>query len=83
MLLACINFMNLATARATQRAKEIGVRKVVGAERKQVVAQFLSESVLVTSIALALALALVEIVLPAFNALLGASLEFAISTTSA
>jgi putative ABC transport system permease protein len=75
LLLACINFMNLATARATQRAKEIGVRKAVGAERTQVVAQFLSESVLVASIALALALALVEIVLPAFNALLDTSLE--------
>jgi putative ABC transport system permease protein len=75
LLLACINFMNLATARATQRAKEIGVRKVVGAERKQVVAQFLSESVLVALLALLLALALVEISLPAFNALLGASLE--------
>ena len=75
LVLACINFMNLATARATQRAKEIGVRKVVGADRRQVVAQFLSESVLVALLALVLALALVEIVLPAFNALLGASLE--------
>jgi putative ABC transport system permease protein len=75
LLLACINFMNLATARATQRAKEIGVRKAVGAERAQVIAQFLTESVLVAAMALVLALALVELVLPAFNALLGQSLE--------
>jgi putative ABC transport system permease protein len=74
LLLACINFMNLATARATQRAKEIGVRKVVGAERSQVVAQFLSESVLVALVALVLGLALVEVVLPVFNAVLGTHL---------
>jgi putative ABC transport system permease protein len=74
LLLACINFMNLATARSTQRAKEIGVRKVVGAERVQVVAQFLTESVLVAAIALVLALAVVELVLPTFNALLGSSI---------
>jgi putative ABC transport system permease protein len=75
LLLACINFMNLATARATQRAKEIGVRKVVGAERAQVVAQFLTESVLVAVIALVLALAIVELALPTFNALLGQSIS--------
>jgi putative ABC transport system permease protein len=76
LLLACINFMNLATARATQRAKEIGVRKVVGAERAQIVAQFLSESVLVAVIALLLAMAIVELALPPFNALLGKSIAF-------
>jgi putative ABC transport system permease protein len=75
LLLACINFMNLATARATQRAKEIGVRKVVGAERGQIVAQFLAESVLVAGVALVGALALVELALPAFNAFLQTSIE--------
>jgi putative ABC transport system permease protein len=66
LLIACINFMNLATARATQRAKEVGVRKSVGAGRANLIAQFLGESVLLTSISVVLALAIVELVLPAF-----------------
>jgi putative ABC transport system permease protein len=76
LMLACINFMNLATARATQRAKEIGVRKVVGAGRPQIVVQFLAESVLVAAVALLLAMAIVELALPAFDAFLGTSIEF-------
>lgn len=66
LLIACINFMNLATARATQRAKEVGVRKVSGAGRLNLIAQFLGESVLLASISAVLALAVVELVLPAF-----------------
>jgi putative ABC transport system permease protein len=65
--IACINFMNLATARATQRAKEIGVRKVVGASRTSLIAQFLGESLLLTSIAAIVALSVVELTLPAFS----------------
>lgn len=69
LLIACINFMNLATARSSNRAKEVGVRKVLGAERSQLAEQFLGESLVLSFIALPLAVALVEIALPAFNAL--------------
>jgi len=72
LLIACINFMNLATARSTLRAKEVGLRKVVGARPVQLVIQFLSESVLMALIALALAL--VEAALPVVNAFLGKDL---------
>jgi len=69
LLIACINFMNLATARSSNRAKEVGVRKVLGADRSQLAKQFLGESLVFSFIALPLAVAVVEIVLPAFNAL--------------
>ena len=68
LLIACINFMNLATARSAMRAKEVGVRKVVGAGRGSLVGQFLSESVLTSLLAVLLALVLVWLVLPTFNA---------------
>jgi putative ABC transport system permease protein len=71
LLIACINYMNLATARAAQRAREVGIHKVVGAGRGQLVGRFLAESILLCCIALALALALVELVLPAFSGLVG------------
>ena len=74
LLIACVNFMNLATARATWRAREVGVRKTVGAQRVQLVVQFLAESMLTSLLALVLALMLVELTLPAFNALTGGSL---------
>lgn len=64
LLIACINFMNLTTARSTQRAREVGIRKVVGASRGQLVTQFLGESVLLTALAMLLAIALVELTLP-------------------
>ena len=67
LLIACINFMNLATARSATRAKEVGVRKVVGARRSSLVGQFLSESILTSLLAAVLALALVWSVLPTFN----------------
>ena len=67
LLIACINYMNLSTARATQRAMEVGIRKVLGSERKQLIGQFLSESVLFTLIALVLSFFLVQLLLPAFN----------------
>ncbi len=69
LLIACINFMNLATARSTQRAKEVGIRKVLGAHRGLLIKQFLGESVLFSVLALLLAMGLVALFLPAFNAL--------------
>lgn len=71
LLIACVNFMNLATARSEERAKEVGVRKVVGAQRKQLVLQFLTESTLLSVLALLLAVALVNLSLPAFRSLTG------------
>jgi putative ABC transport system permease protein len=71
LLIGCFNFTNLATARAMIRAREVSLRKVMGARRTQLVAQFLGESVLTALLALALALALVEVLLPAYDAFLG------------
>ena len=71
LLIAGINFTNLATARATERAKEVGIRKVVGAVRGQLVGQFLCESLLLSLLAFALALLAGELLLPAFNQLSG------------
>lgn len=69
ILIACINFMNLATARATKRAREVGVRKVVGALRSQLVGQFLGESLIMTGLAMILGIGLAELILPSFSAL--------------
>ena len=69
LLIACVNFMNLATARSQKRAKEVGVRKVMGALRASLMAQFLGESLLLSGIALLLALLLVQGFLPVFNSL--------------
>ncbi len=71
LLLACINFMNLATARSSSRAKEVGLRKVTGARRSDLIKQFLGESVVLSIISLALAVGLVGLVLPLFNGLAG------------
>ncbi|MGH8219120.1 MAG: ABC transporter permease [Steroidobacteraceae bacterium] len=76
VLIACFNFMNLATARATLRAREITVRKVGGAKRRQLIIQFLSEAVLMASISLAIALSLVELLLRAFDRFSGAPITF-------
>ncbi|MDB5119892.1 MAG: FtsX-like permease family protein [Sphingobacteriales bacterium] len=67
LLLACINFMNLSTARSEKRAKEVGIRKTVGSLRWQLIGQFLSESILVAFFALLLSIALVQLLLPFFN----------------
>jgi putative ABC transport system permease protein len=74
LLVACFNFMNLATARATMRAREISLRKTMGATRKQVVVQFLGESVLMSLLALVFALALAEVLLPSYSSFLGVPL---------
>jgi putative ABC transport system permease protein len=79
LFMACVNFTNLATARATQRAREVALRKVLGASRRQLVAQFLIESVLLTVIAMLAALALVELLLPAFSSFLDAELDLSYS----
>jgi putative ABC transport system permease protein len=76
ILLACINFMNLATAQSAQRAKEVGIRKVLGSMKGQLVRQFLAEALLYSCLAGLLALALVSISLPSFNALSNKSLSF-------
>jgi putative ABC transport system permease protein len=76
LLLACFNFTNLATARAMMRAREISLRKVVGATRRQVMVQFLGESILTALIALVLALALAEMLLPSFGRFLNLPIAF-------
>ncbi len=75
LALACINFMNLSTARSANRAKEVGVRKVMGAFRKQLIYQFISEAILISFISFAVAYLLTFVSLPAFNLL--AAKEFA------
>jgi putative ABC transport system permease protein len=75
LAIACINFMNLATARSAGRAKEVGVRKVAGAERRQLVGQFLGESVLLAGLSLVLAVALAKLLLPVFGNLSGKTLD--------
>lgn len=77
IVIACINYMNLATARSSSRAKEVGLRKVMGSGRGPLVAQFLTESLVVTFVALALSLALIYFTLPTFNTLAGKQLPFA------
>jgi len=69
LLLACINYMNLAIARSIRRAKEVGMRKVIGAQRRQLIIQFLTESIFLAAVALVLALAILPVTLPAFGAI--------------
>jgi putative ABC transport system permease protein len=71
LLLACINFMNLSTARSEKRAKEVGIRKAIGSLRSQLISQFFSESVLTAAIAFVVALGLVVLILPLFNGVAG------------
>ncbi len=71
LVVACINFMNLSTAKASRRLKEVGIKKVIGANRGQLIAQFLSESVLLTLTSMLAAIAITVLLLPAFNQLTG------------
>lgn len=76
LLIACINYMNLSTARSTLRAKEIGIRKVIGAQRKEIIGQFLSESVFITWIAMILAFLATSLLLPLVNKISNENLSF-------
>jgi len=75
LLIACVNFMNLATARSAKRSLEVGLRKVVGANRTQLIRQFLGESLMFTLFALLLAVLIISGVLPSFNALTGKNIS--------
>ncbi len=75
LILACINYMNLATARSTKRMKEIGIRKIIGASRIQLIKQLLGESIVFTVLAFILSMILVWILLPSFNALTDGNLK--------
>lgn len=82
LLLACINFMNLSTARSANRAREVGVRKVLGSSRKNLIAQFMSESILVTLTATIIAVAASWLLLPFFNLLSGKDLTITVHLLS-
>ncbi|NML38013.1 FtsX-like permease family protein [Chitinophaga sp. G-6-1-13] len=71
ILIACINFMNLATARSEKRSKEVGVRKVLGAGKGKLIAQFIGEAMMMSFVATLLAVVLISLLLPAFNAMVG------------
>ena len=79
LIIACINFMNLSTARATKRAKEVGIRKVVGSSRQYLVGQFLGESVLLAFLSLLLSLFLIQVFLPSFNQFTGKQVGLSLS----
>ena len=74
LLIACINFMNLSTAYSSKRSKEVGLRKVLGAQRTQLIKQFIAESMLMSFISLFLALIIVQFLLPVFNSFMGGNL---------
>ncbi len=75
LFIACINFMNLSTAKYAYRSKEVGIRKVIGSTRGQLIRQFLAESMIITIIAVIIALTMVELILPSFNLFTGKDLE--------
>ena len=79
LMIACINFMNLSTARSVNRAREVGLRKVVGASKGQLVRQFLGEAVLLSCLALVLTLGLVELALPYLNDVTGYALTLGVA----
>jgi len=75
LLIACINFMNLSTAQSVRRAREIGIRKVAGANKRKIIFQFLGESLLIVFVAFTIAMILVELLLPGYNSLIGKQLD--------
>src|SRR5260221_580337 len=82
LLIACINYINLATARATKRAKEVGIRKTVGASRSRLVSQFLTESGVLLDAASVLSLLLIQLAIPFYNDLSGKNISFDLLSTS-
>jgi putative ABC transport system permease protein len=78
VLIAWINYVNLATARAISRAKEVGIRKVVGSQRKQLIAQFLFESAILNAMAVAMAIGIIAIAIPSFSAITGQTMGYSI-----
>ncbi len=76
VVIACINFMNLSTAKAAKRTKEVGIKKVVGARRGSLIIQYLGESMIITTCSALLALALVQLIMPSFNHITGKQLTF-------
>ena len=82
VVIAWVNYINLATARAITRAREVGVRKAVGSQRAQLIIQFLSESAVLNAIALLLALGIVVLAIPGFNAVSGQHLSFSLFAKS-
>ncbi|TKK68262.1 FtsX-like permease family protein [Ilyomonas limi] len=79
LLIACINFMNLSTARSEKRAKEVGIRKTLGSNKNQLIAQFFCESFILTLIAFVLAIAVVALLLPSFNLMVDKQLSLSIT----
>jgi putative ABC transport system permease protein len=79
LLIACINFTTLAIGRSASRAKEVGLRKVIGGERKQLISQFLSEAILLSVLSASLGLLLARLLLPWFNELSGRNLQLSFS----
>jgi len=82
LIIACINFMNLSTAKSALRAREVGVRKITGSTRGMLIGQFMIESVIISLVALTLAVVLTELCLPAFNNLIGKPLTLPLFTTN-
>jgi len=82
LIIACINFMNLSTARASKRTKEVGVKKAIGVERSSLISQYLSESTLIALLSLVLAIIMVNLFLPQFNIITDKSIEFDWSPTT-
>ena len=80
LILACVNFMNLSTARSAERAKEVGIRKVLGSYRSHLIRLFLSESIIISLISIILSLFLTQIFLSSFNNLAGVTLEIPYSS---
>lgn len=74
LIIACINFMNLSTARSEKRAREVGVRKAIGSQRKDLILQFLTESILITFLAFLFSMVITQLALPSFNTLTGSSI---------
>ena len=82
LLIACVNFMNLSTAQSERRAKEVGVRKAIGANKRALIGQFMYESMMLVFISLLLAIVLMWIILPRFNALTDSSLQLSLAPVS-